>query len=63
MLKPLCAVFPFVFPRVFFGSNLVELVEISRVYIVNVFLQGGFVTVSPWILGLLLRHSKNMCLI
>ena len=42
------------------SSNFPELVEISRAYIVNTFLQVIFIFVSAWMLGLLL-NTLGIC--
>ena len=55
-LYPLCLLF-FFFND---SSNFPELVEISRAYIVNTFLQVIFIFVSAWMLGLLL-NTLGIC--
>ena len=56
-LYPLCLLFFFFLND---SSNFPELVEISRAYIVNAFLQGIFIFVSAWMLGLLL-NTLGIC--
>ena len=41
-------------------SNFLELVEISKAYIVNAFLQERFIFVSGWMLDLLL-NTAGIC--
>ena len=58
ILFPLCLFFIFFF--LINTSNFLELVEISKAYIVNAFLQERFIFVSGWMLGLLL-NTAGIC--